>query len=291
MQETKEISALFTLLDDPDEDVFCTVSNRIVTYGKGIIPNLEDLWETIANETVQSRIERLIHNVHYADLTKDFTDWKNSSSHDLLFGSLLVAKYQYPDLQFAPILTEIEKIKRNIWLELNSYLTPLEQANVVNATIYNHFKLKGVAVNYANIDEYLINKVVQLKKGNVYANTILYLVLAEFLDIPLSVIKIPRQFIIAFVKPSYQTALQNNRQSGADIHFYVEASSGRIYGQEDIVGYLNKIGIADDASLYQPLTNKEILVQLLTEMSKCFMKPELIYKQEELLQLADLLGG
>ena len=29
MQETKEIAALFTLLDDPDEEVFSTVSERI----------------------------------------------------------------------------------------------------------------------------------------------------------------------------------------------------------------------------------------------------------------------
>lgn len=39
MQENPEISALFTLIDDPDEEVFSTVSQRIVDYGKGIIPN------------------------------------------------------------------------------------------------------------------------------------------------------------------------------------------------------------------------------------------------------------
>ena len=43
MEETREISALMNLIDDPDKEVFETVSNRIVSYGKIIIPNLEHL--------------------------------------------------------------------------------------------------------------------------------------------------------------------------------------------------------------------------------------------------------
>ena len=35
MQENKEISALFHLIDDPDEDVFCTVSEKIVSLISG----------------------------------------------------------------------------------------------------------------------------------------------------------------------------------------------------------------------------------------------------------------
>ena len=41
MQENKEISALFHLIDDTDEDVFSTISEKIVSLGRGIIPNLE----------------------------------------------------------------------------------------------------------------------------------------------------------------------------------------------------------------------------------------------------------
>ena len=44
MENNKEISALFILIDDPDEEVFDAVSQKIVDYGKPIIPNLEHLW-------------------------------------------------------------------------------------------------------------------------------------------------------------------------------------------------------------------------------------------------------
>ena len=133
MIETKEINALLTLIDDPDEEVFHTVSSKIIDFGKGIIPNLENLWENSASEDVQERIELLIHRLHYTDLTNDFIEWRDSADHDLLFGALLVAKFQYPDLNTTPVLQEIEKIRRNVWLELNNYLTPLEQANVLGS--------------------------------------------------------------------------------------------------------------------------------------------------------------
>jgi hypothetical protein len=40
MNESREISALFKLLDDPDKEVFGAVSDKLIHYGKPIIPNL-----------------------------------------------------------------------------------------------------------------------------------------------------------------------------------------------------------------------------------------------------------
>src|SRR4029078_3338266 len=107
MQENKEISALFHLIDDPDEEVFDTVSERIVSLGRAIIPNLENLWENTPNEEIQGRIESLIHKLTFRDLTNDFTSWLNGPG-DLLQGALLIAKYQYPEMLSTPTLQEIE---------------------------------------------------------------------------------------------------------------------------------------------------------------------------------------
>jgi len=40
LEENKEITALLHLIDDPDEDVYTTVSDKIISFGKDIIPNL-----------------------------------------------------------------------------------------------------------------------------------------------------------------------------------------------------------------------------------------------------------
>src|SRR5690348_6633794 len=125
MEETKEISALLLLIDDPDDEVFGAVTNKIIQYGRNIIPNLEHLWENTPSEEIQERIEIIIHRLHYTDLSEDFRQWGLAGHHDLMIGALLASKFQYPELSTAPIIQEIEKLRRNIWLELNNYLTPL----------------------------------------------------------------------------------------------------------------------------------------------------------------------
>ena len=287
MQENKEISALFTLIDDPDEEVFTTVSQRIVDYGKHIIPNLENLWENTLREDVQERIELLIHSLHYNDLLNDLTDWKESAYHDLLFGALLVAKFQYPDLQTTPVLQEIEKIRRNVWLELNSFLTPLEQANVFNSIVYNYYNLKGIEVAYTNPDDFFLHKVIQTKRGNSLSNGILYLLLGSLLDIPVRAINIPKQFVLAFFNSSYDGNDLSSPQE--KIQFYVDAATGQPFTHADVEKYFKRIAVPPISSYFKPLSNKRIIQMLIEELAKCFDSPHQLYKMKELLKLAAIL--
>lgn len=101
----------------------------------------------------------------------------------MLLGALLVAKFQYPDLYTTPVLQDIEKIRRNVWLELNSYLTPLEQANVLSSIIYNYYNLKGIEISYNHPDDFFLHKVIESKKGNTITNSIIYQVLCNLLEI------------------------------------------------------------------------------------------------------------
>jgi regulator of sirC expression with transglutaminase-like and TPR domain len=289
MQENKEILALFHLIDDPDQEVFDSVSSRIVSYGRGIIPNLENLWEnTIASE-VQERIELLIHKLHFNDLTEDFQHWKSSSYQDLLTASLLVAKFQYPELVTTPVLQEVEKLRRNIWLELNSYLTPLEQVHVLTSILYNYYGLKGTEVAYQHPEEFMINKLIETKRGNSITNGILYLLLSELLDIPVKAINIPRQFVLAYIKPNYEESPERLSPQQR-IEFFIDPMSGQVFSHKDVDSYFKRVSVPPVASYFKPLSHNRIIQTALEEFSKCFDDERNMYKQKELLELAKLLN-
>ena len=287
MKENKEISALLQLIDDPDEDVYNTVSEKIVSFGKEIIPNLENLWETIGNEETQERIELLIHRLHFRDLTTEFTNWKDGSA-DLLQGALIIAKYNYPDLQTAVIKQDLEKIRRNIWLELNNYLTPLEQINVMNSIFFNYYKHKGVEISYDNADAFLINKTLETKKGNAISNGIIYIVLCELLDLPVKAINIPRQFILAYFDPQHDLSNPVGHAS-EKINFYIDPLNGQMYSHKDVESYFKRISVPPTTSYFRHLNNKRIIQFLLEELSKCFDDDRNKYKMDELMLLANLL--
>ncbi|PSL46818.1 transglutaminase superfamily protein [Chitinophaga niastensis] len=288
MNENREINALFHLLDDPDLEVFDTVASKILLYGKDIIPNLENLWENTIDEAIQERIELLIHRVHYQDLQAALRVWGLSDMQDLLQGAILAARYQFPDLMAAQIVTEIDRIKRNIWLELNNYLTPLEQINVLNSMIYNYFGLKGEEVSYQRKNQFFINQVVESKKGNPITNGIIYQSLCAMLDLPVYAVNIPRQFILAYFD-SYVDFAEPIEPEDHRILFFIDPIQGQIYTQQDVDTYLKRVSVPAVPSYFKPQSNKRIIQFLLEELSKCFQDDKEAYKQDELMNLSSIL--
>jgi regulator of sirC expression with transglutaminase-like and TPR domain len=286
MEQTKEISALLTLIDDPDEEVFGAVSNKILDFGRTIIPNLEHLWETTHDEQTQERIELIIHRLHYTDLTEDFRQWSLAGHHDLLVGSLLVSKFQYPDLTTSAVLLEVEKIRRNIWLELNNYLTPLEQIRIVTGILYSYYSLKGTEIGYTDINEFFIHKLLESKRGNQLSNGILYLILCELLDLPVKAIGVPKQFVLAYFKPGYSN---EGNDYLSKIEFFIDPTSGMAFTQKDVENYFKRISVTPVDAYFKPLSNKRVIQYLLEETSKCFDNEKDAYKKDELMELARLL--
>ncbi|MEP7163724.1 MAG: transglutaminase family protein [Ferruginibacter sp.] len=289
MIENKEILALLQLIDDPDEDVYNTVSDKIISLGKDIIPNLENLWETISNEDTQERIELLIHRLHLRDLTAEFSAWKDGEAN-LLEGAILVSKYHYPDMLPAQTKQEIEKLRRNMWLELNNYLTPIEKINVLNSIFYNYYKQKGVEISYDSPDPFLINKTLETKKGNALSNGIILIILCELLDIPVKAINIPRQFILGYFDEQYDV-LNPVGHSSEKINFYIDPLNGQMYSHKDIENYFKKLSVPPVTSYFRPISNKRVIQFLLEELSKCYDNDRNQYKMHELLALAALLDG
>jgi regulator of sirC expression with transglutaminase-like and TPR domain len=287
LQENNEIKALLHLIDDPDEDVYTTVSEKILSFGKEIIPNLEHLWENIHDEEAQERIETLIHRVHYRELTADFVQWKNNPV-DLMTGALTVARYTYPDLQPQQIWQEIEKLRRNIWLELNSYLTPIETINVVNSILFNYYKQKGAEISYEHPDQFLLNKTLETKKGNAIGNGIVYLILCELLDIPVRAVNIPRQFLLGYFDDQYEL-LNPAGHPSEKIKFYVDALTGQMYSHKDIEAYFKRLSVPPVPTYFRPLNNKKVIQFLLKELCKCYDNESDLYKMDELTSLANIL--
>lgn len=287
MQENKEIQALLKLIDDPDEIVYETVSNKIISFGKDIIPNLENYSETIANAALQQRIDFLIKRLHFADIKDDFLKW-STGSPDLLAGCLLLSKYIHPNLDATLIFKDIEKLRRNIWLEMNSYLTPMEQINVIGSIVYNYYKQKGIEINYDNTDGFLLDKTLELRKGNAYGNGTLLLILCGLLDVPVYAINIPKQFILGYFDQHYDI-LNPAGHASEKIKFYIDPVNGQMYSHKDVENYFKKMSLPPTSSFFRPLANKSIMVLLLSEIRKCFEDESQFYRVEEINSLIEMM--
>ncbi|MCU0402931.1 MAG: transglutaminase-like domain-containing protein [Chitinophagaceae bacterium] len=289
MENNREINALLNLIDDPDEEVYLTVENRLMSYGNPVIPQLEHLWENTLSEAVQERIEMIIHRIHFIDLKNELIQWRDGDP-DLFHGALLVAKYQYPELQTVKALQDVEKMRRNLWLELNNSMTPIEEVKIFESILYNYYKLQGSEVNYSKCEDFAIHKVIERKKGNAITNGILYIVLAQMLDLPIKAIRIPKQFVLGYFSMSalFNESFDDGNAAGK-IKFFIDPNTGTAFSHKDVDHYFKRINVPPVNSYFKPMTNSGIIKTLIEQYAKCFESPELTYKKNELNELAELI--
>lgn len=285
MLNDREINALISLLDDPDENIFEVVSNKIIGYGTAILPHLETHWETAQDSDTQQRIEDIIHKLHYTGLLNDFREWSEASHHELLPATLLVAKFLYPDLQTAKTIFDLERLKRNVWLELNNYLTPLEQVNVLINIVFGYFGLKGNPNDTHKPNEFLLPNIIAAKKGNQTGNGVLLLLLCEMLDLPIRYIRVPGQFTLAYFKSSAPEAVYTGHNN---IDFFIEPTYGQIFTHHHLHDYLQRIHQPVTPPLFMPSSNTEVIKKLLSDFSECFTGNNL-YKKKELQHIVNIL--
>lgn len=290
MQREKEIKALLTLIDDPDTEVFETVAEKLLHYGPQIIPNLEQLWEVTIDEATQERIEMLIHRVHFQDLQKELYDWSRSKKPELLRGAILVAKYQFPEMNVPSVLTQFDQIRRNIWLELNNYLTPLEQVNIFNSILFNYYKLHGHELTEREPKYFFINQVLESKQGNAYSIGIVYLALCELLDIPIFAVDLPRQFVFAYIDTLHHFYSLEDAPV-QQIQFYVDPMNGMVYTQQDVNTYLKKINANDKDQYFKPLDAKRVVFKMLEELVLCYRYKREDDKANEIQELMNIIAG
>ncbi|MCA6461996.1 MAG: hypothetical protein IM534_00525 [Chitinophagaceae bacterium] len=289
MQETNELNALLSLIDDPDSEVYESVVGKLMGYGKPIIPNLENLWENQPDEHIQERIQIIIKKLRLIELGRELKKWKAEGCTHLLDGALLAAKYDQPDLNRESFFESVEQLKKNIWLELNNFLTPLEQAKVLKNIIYDFFGLKGSLLPNCEEDEYFIQKVIETKQGNTITNGILYHALCQQLGIKTSLLHLPNTYMVAFYSTGllYEPKYPPIREA---IQFYVEPGTGKPFSQYNADNYFRSFRLEPTANFFTPLTNEYCVLHLLYQTAKFYeRKKNDPIKSAEILSLADQL--
>jgi hypothetical protein len=262
--ESNELKSLITLLDDPDKEIYDHVAGKLLSLGPNVIPSLESYWETSPDPVLQERIESLIHTIQFDTLKFDFKNWINLPEHDLFDGAVLVARYQYHDLDKTTLRNYLDIIKRAIWLELNHNLTPYEQINVFNHVFFGLKGYTGKAASDAN--SYFLNKVIETKIGNAVSLGVIYQTLARELDIPVYGVNLPRHYILAYCKTFLsEEELQHDQQK--HVLFYINPmSKGAIFTRNEVKAYLEKINLDESPQCFMPCTSKDTVKLMLEHL-------------------------
>lgn len=273
----KELKALVSLLDDRDEQIVTQVVDKIRSLGKEAIPYLEQEWENNFNPLVQRRIEELIHDLQYELLKFRIQEWYASKDQDLLTGLWMVATYQYPDLEIEKLKQELEQIYYEAWLEFKPDLYPFDQVKVLNGVLFNKLKFGANTKNFHSPGNSMINIVLETRKGNPITLSIIYMLVAQKLKMPVYGVNLPNLFIVTYKDEKNQ--------------FYINAfNKGLIFSRQDIENYIHELRLTPQDSFFEPCSSLEIIRRVFRNLIMSFDKMGEHEKAEEVKELLLLIA-
>jgi len=256
------LSALINLLDEPDENAFVRIQDKIFSFGQDAIPVLENARENSFEGIVQERIEEIIKKIQQDILLFEFSDWVQLGSTDLLKGFLLVSRTQYPDLDQENITIRIEQMKMDAWLELNDNLTALENIKVLNHIIFDLHNFDGNKINIHALENSYINTFLETRKGSPLTLGMLYLIIAQKLNVPVYGVNLPQHFILAYTTEMVKPIPDEN-----DVLFYINPfNRGAIFTRREIELFIRQFKVTPVESFFAPCTNIDIIKRLINNL-------------------------
>jgi regulator of sirC expression with transglutaminase-like and TPR domain len=250
----REVSALISLIEDPDEEIFSQVKKELHRYGDALIPQLEHYWEMNSyGPLFNNRVEQLIQELHYGGIYRRLREWKESDQ-DLLEGLLILNRYQYIAESESEIKHRVMKIRQDIWLELNDFLTALEAVNVFNTVL---FKIHGFQGTQHHTKGHLtLSDLLNTKQGEPLLIGALYSWIAESLDIDLPAINMPGYCILAY--------REMDLDGQPEILFFINPhEEGQIVGMEDLEQLLKDLQYPYDVRFFQTSNRVEWMARMI----------------------------
>lgn len=278
--EETMLIALLKLLDDPDPEVFTQIESKVVEIGSQALPYLHDAARKNADQLSDNRIKTLLQKIQFNKALSALQSWKQKSNKSLIEAALILSEYQYPELDASIVLQKIEKLKRDIWLELNEEFTPLEKIHILNHVFYKIYRFTGNKINISQPQNSLISDLMDKKQGNSVILGILYQEIAQSLDLPVHGVNLPENFILSYLNS--EQMLSDSR-----VLFYINPfNNGIIFTKEDIDTFVSQLELDASNHYYKPCMPENTIVRLMNELTQSY---ELLGEDQKIADLSKLI--
>ena len=264
-----KIESLISLVDDKDKDVFELVQGQIIELGKEVLPLLNNAIDQSSNDLMTARLSNLINQLNLIKAREEIREWKSHNSRNLYEGLSILACFQYPKLDIEKITRTINKIRQELWLEINDNMTALEKVRILNHLFFEIHMFRGDSKDFFAPENSFLNDVVIRKKGNPITLSAIYSIVAQSVNIPIYGVNMPNHFIVAYTDRLYTQPLSDIEIN--DILFYVNPfNRGEIYSLKEMRHFLTSMKVMPRDTYLMPCSNITIIRRSLKNLIKIY---------------------
>jgi regulator of sirC expression with transglutaminase-like and TPR domain len=149
---------------------------------------------------------------------------------------------------------------------------PFDQIKLINTGIFEKLKFRANNKNFHSPGNSMINVVLETRRGNPISLSILYILIAHKLELPIYGVNLPNLFMCTYKTDRHQ--------------FYINAfNKGLIFSKSDIENYVQQLHLNPMDLFFEPCTNEDIIKRVLRNLVISFEKLSDHHKSDEVKQL------
>lgn len=286
--EISELDHLIKLLDDEDENIYSNVRERFISHGKDTSDYLENFLSNILkdeNLLIKKRANEIITTINFENIEFEMSQLLDNGSKNLLEDAmLLIASYGYPLVDKSDYRRKLDKFSFDIRAKLNEInneieeIPPMEILKTINNYFFKEIGFTGNNDNYYDPDNSFLNKVIDRKIGIPITLSIVYMLVAKRLDLPVYGLSLPGHFILKY-----------NNGNPEEEYFVDPFNKGVLISVQEASQFIKNSGISKeefiDIPYLKPSSEKEILLRVLRNLVEAFKKENESLKSEQLEKL------
>ncbi len=253
-QHNSQLVHLVRLLDDTDARMQRIVRKELLEHSLEIVLQKSYLLSHIPASDLEN-VHHLLHTLHH-DLTRSaFYQVIHQPGDDVdLEKSMAVLSYwNDPFFDYTELKQSLDRLAGEIATFLPSSGHPLVFLDHINYFLFTRYKFQGNRVDYYNPDNIFLDRLLKNRKGIPISLAIVYLLLAQRLNLPIFGVSMPSHFLLKFF-------------NGEDEIFFDAYNEGRIYSREECLRFLENAHHSDPETVLKGCDNREIVARVLRNL-------------------------
>jgi len=234
--------------------------DQLIALGQPVFGILRERAKTL--ETEAQRLRKLADEVRERIVIEELAETlrhEDESLVNLLRAALLLARLDNEDFDLEIYLARAERIARNVADEFPEKATGEDKLRVLVAHLFDQLGYHGSTGDYVNRSNSYLNEVMDDREGLPITLTVLFIELANRLDLPVSGVGIPRHFIAMYrEKPEAGKPEKKPKEILIDVF-----GGGKIVSREE-AGELS--GFVLDESDFEPASKRSIILRMLRNL-------------------------
>lgn len=229
---SSQLSAMISLLDDDDNAVFQSVSQKLREVVTSDNPEAAEAMRLIvqkresASGKAAARIAKFIDDIQFQKIEPQFRRalLENAKLEDFCF---LIAQIGYPALDIEKYKQELNRIESLARLEYASSreMAEIDRVFMLINIIFEREGYKGNSNNYYEPENSYLNRVIDRKLGIPISLGAIALILAERLSLPIFGVNMPAHFMLKYERDRLEIFIDPFNQ-------------GRILDKQDCIRFL-----------------------------------------------------